>query len=94
MKNVDYMKLPGAKFVLIDKCGCEIACGVTNDCGELIFDCLPFGKYFLKELEAPCGYEKSDKCVEVCIGDDSRHRCVEFVNEKKKGSIKVIKFGC
>lgn len=94
MKEMNHVKLPGAKFVLIDKCGDEIACGVTNECGELVFDCLPFGTYFIKEIEAPCGFEKSNRCIEVCIDNNSRHKCIEFMNERKKGSIKIIKLGC
>jgi hypothetical protein len=93
MKNCGNVRLPGAKFVLIDECGRELACGVTNDCGELEFDCLPPGKYYIKELEAPCGYEKSRECAEVRLCDCSLHRCVEFVNERKKGSIKIVKYG-
>ena len=87
------VKLPGVKFALLNKCGQEIACGVTDRCGELVFDCLPLGRYFIKELEAPCDFERSDKLVEVCIGCEHPHRAVEIINEKRKGSIKVLKFG-
>lgn len=87
------IKLAGAKFALCDCEGRTVACGVTNSCGEIVFDCLPFGKYYLRELEAPCGYTKCDEVVEVCISECSAHECVEFVNVKKTGSIKVVKFG-
>jgi len=86
-------RLAGAKFVLLNCRGKEIACGVTNKDGELFFDCLPFGRYFIKEIEAPCGYEKCDKISEICLNCERPHRCVEFMNEKKKGSIKILKFG-
>lgn len=87
------VRLPGAKFALLNCEGQSIACGETNCSGEIIFDCLPFGKYFIKEIEAPCGYEQTNECVEIVIGCQKQHRCVEFVNIKQSGSIKVVKFG-
>ncbi|MCI9519035.1 MAG: hypothetical protein HFK08_07250 [Clostridia bacterium] len=87
------VRLSGAKFVLCDECGKEIACAVTNENGELIFDCLPCGKYFLHEVCAPQGYQKSDECVEVVVSGDKPRRLVEFVNTRITGSIRVIKYG-
>ena len=43
------IRLRGAKFVLYNACGQSVACGVTNDNGEICFDNLPLGKYYLKE---------------------------------------------
>ena len=91
MNNI---RLPGAKFVLMDECGNEIACGVTDNCGELVFDCLPFGRYYIKELEAPCGFEKSCECFEAVICPNNETGCVEVVNKQKTGCIKVVKIGC
>ena len=45
-------RLCGAKFVLCDECGKEIACGVTNECGELIFDPLPCGIFYSRNMRA------------------------------------------
>ncbi len=91
---MDHLRLPGAKFVLMDACGNELMCGITNENGELIFDCLPYGKYYVKELEAPCGFEKSNECFEVIVCDDCYCRRVEVVNRQKRGCIKVVKIGC
>ena len=88
-----HIKLPGVKFVLINERGKEIACGITDKEGELTFERLSFGRYFLKETECPCQYERSDKLTEVWIGCDNPHRAVEIFNERKKGSIKVFKYG-
>lgn len=87
------VRLPGAKFALLNGCGCEIACAVTNEKGELCFGYLPFGKYYLKEVEAPCGYEKSCETIEVWVSCDHDCRVVEVINNKKLGSIKLIKYG-
>ena len=86
-------KLAGAKFVLKTRNGCVVACGKTNGCGEIEFGNLPFGNYLLQEIEAPDGYEFDKKPipVEICHGDPCKN--VEIINEKKKGRIKVIKFG-
>jgi len=87
------IKLPGVKFVLINDRGKEIACGITDQGGELTFEKLSFGRYFLKETECPCQYEKLEKPVEVWIGCENPHRAVEILNERKKGSIKIFKYG-
>lgn len=94
MKPNQYTKLPGAKFVIIDCNGTEIACGTTDSCGKLVFDCLPFGTYYIKELVAPCGYKKTDATYKVSIGCDSEHACIDIINEQKKGSITINKLGC
>ncbi len=86
-------KLAGVKFELRAKCGCVIACGKTNENGELKFDGLPNGTYFLTEVESNKGWECDSKpiCVEIC--DENPHKCVEVVNTKDCGSIKLIKYG-
>ena len=84
------IRLRGAKFTLYDSCGKPIACGVTNCNGELCFNSLPLGKYYLHEDDAPCGYEKSHEYCEVVIDKCSPNETVEFVNKRTTGSIKVI----
>jgi len=86
-------RLAGAKFILCDDCGNQLACGVTNQKGEVVFDCLPFGKYIVKEIEAPCGFEKSNNCATVCIDGKNSNQTVEFANRRLTGSIKVISTG-
>jgi len=93
MENKKHVKLAGVKFALLNCRGKEVACGVTNREGELIFDRLPFGRYFIKELETPCEFEKGENLIEVCIGRENPHRAVEILNERKKGSIKIFKLG-
>ena len=86
-------RLAGAKFVLLNSRGREVACGITNREGEIYFADLPFGKYFVKEIEAPRGFEKSDKIAEVCINFEHRTRTVEFLNKRSRGGITVVKYG-
>lgn len=86
------IRLRGAKFVLYDSCGQSVACGVTNEHGKsALIICR--SQILLKEVEAPCGFEKSDEYCEVIICENKRCECVEFVNVKLTGSIKVVKYG-
>ncbi|MCL2061010.1 MAG: prealbumin-like fold domain-containing protein [Firmicutes bacterium] len=93
MEKKKTVKLAGAKFAIYNECGKEVGCGVTNHEGEILFDVLPFGTYLLKELHAPCGYEKSHETFEVVLTCNHDHRTVEVINEKKKGRILVKAYG-
>ena len=86
-------KLAGIKFELRAKCGCLIACGKTNECGEIKFDNLPFGCYVLTEVEGQKGWISDNKSVLVEICEDKPHKCIEVFNKRNIGSIKVVKFG-
>ena len=58
--NENSTKLEGAKFALYSDPACEnqISVGTTNKDGELNFPGLKLGtNYFLKEIEAPSGYQ-------------------------------------
>ena len=86
-------RLAGAKFIVLN-CNHEQIMCVKTDCnGEAIIDGLPYGKYFIKEVEPPCGYCKCDEIIELEIDCANENRCVEFVNRRKTGSIKIIKYG-
>ena len=86
-------KLAGAKFELRAKCGCLIACARTNSEGECYFGDLPAGTYMLKEVEAPKGWICEGRTMMIEITDDRLERCVEFMNRKRNGGIKVVKLG-
>ena len=86
-------RLCGVKFELRAKCGCIIACGRTNECGELKFDRLPFGCYILTEIESAKGWQCDNKSFFVEICEDKPHKCIEVVNRRDNGSIKIIKIG-
>lgn len=86
-------RLAGVKFELRAKCGCVIACGRTNENGELKFDCLPCGTYFLVEVEPRKGWNCDRKPICIEITGENPHKCVEVINRRDNGSIKVIKLG-
>lgn len=86
-------RLAGIKFELRAKCGCIIACGKTNECGELVFRDLPFGTYHLVEAESQKGWQSDGRPICVEITDEKPHKCVEVFNNRDIGSIKIIKTG-
>lgn len=87
------IRLSGAKFVLLDCHREQIMCVKTDENGEALIDCLPYGKYYLKEIEPPQGYHRCSEEVEIVIDESSNHRLAEFINKRKTGSIKIIKYG-
>ena len=86
-------KLCGVKYELRARCGCLIACGRTNEHGELKFDKLPFGTYILTEIESAKGFVRDPRPITVEICDDKPHKVVETVNHRETGDITVIKTG-
>ena len=50
---------------------------VTNDKGIARVDDLPLGQYYVKEIEAPKGYVKSDKIFDV---DASYQGCLLYTS--------------
>ncbi len=86
-------RLCGAKFALMNCRHEQVLCLKTDENGEAEIDRLPYGKYYLREIEAPIGYHRCCEEVEIVIDEENDRRCVEFVNKRKTGSIKIIKFG-
>lgn len=89
----DKCRLEGAKFILSDASGKQLMCVVTDARGEACIDNLPYGTYYLREVEAPCGYAPCADEVEIVISECNENRTVEFVNRCRYGSIKIIKYG-
>lgn len=77
--------LPGAKFGLFDKDGKLIKKEdgtdyevLTNIEGKATFEDLEAGKiYIIKELDAPVGYEKTDKIWKIVVGNDNKVNVTE-----------------
>lgn len=92
--------LAGARFGLYTKAtGRQMAVGVTNADGKLVFRDIPYGDYVLKELEAPEGYNKdSDKSefeissstIQSSFNGTGVINCT-LENTKEKGNIRVLK---
>ena len=76
---------------VITKANDQIERAVTGEDGKAVFVTdLPLGQYYVKELEAPKGYVKSDKIFDVDAsykGDDVK--VIEFTAEFENTPIKV-----
>ncbi|MBS6664261.1 MAG: LPXTG cell wall anchor domain-containing protein, partial [Coprobacillus sp.] len=59
-KNDADKLLAGAEFTLYKNADCtdEVTKGITDDNGNLLFNKVEVGTYFLKETKAPAGYRK------------------------------------
>lgn len=74
--------LSGVEFALYDPQGKEIAKGVTDDNGELLFENIRLGKYELKELTQKDGYYKNEDIIPVEITEHGKTLVFEVTNEK------------
>ena len=76
-------KLENVKFKLFDKENKSLGIKTTNKNGEIIYENLIPGKYYLKEIEAKEGYNKLNDLVEIEVkyGEEKE---VKINNEKIK----------
>lgn len=74
--------LSGVEFALYSTDGNEVAKGITDENGELIFDNIRFGKYELKEINPKDGYLKNEEGISVEITENEQALTFEVTNEK------------
>lgn len=74
--------LSNVEFGLYDLEGKEIAKGVTDDKGELLFENIHLGKYELKELTQKDGYYKNEDVISVEITEHEQTLTFEVTNKK------------
>ncbi len=92
-------KLSGARFGLFQG-GKQVASGVTNEDGVVVFHNISYGDYILKELESPEGYKDATGTswtitganIEAAFNDDGVYE-YNVTNEKENGSIQLLKYG-
>ncbi|MDR3021996.1 MAG: prealbumin-like fold domain-containing protein [Clostridiales bacterium] len=90
MKNC---RLEGIRFGLFDSCGRQLATGCTNRNGEIDFEGLPMGRYFVQQLNNSSEFEGERNCREVIIDCNGRCQTVEFENVQRLGGIRVMLWG-
>lgn len=83
--------LPGARFRLLDSAGNPFAEGTTDESGVLTFDNLPFGDYYLEELEAPNGYKADTTPYVFSVTADGQKIEIRRENTRIPGSVTVAK---
>ena len=65
--------------------------GTTNEAGILVFDNLPFGDYYLEELEAPNGYKIDRTPYVFSVTADGQKIEIRRENTRISGSVTVAK---
>lgn len=83
--------LPGARFRLLDSAGNPFAEGTTDESGILVFENIPFGDYYLEELEAPDGYKADTTPYVFSIDADGQKIEIQRENSRIPGSVTVVK---
>lgn len=75
-KNDADKLLAGAEFTLYKNADCtdEVSKGITDDNGNLLFNKVEVGTYFLKETKAPAGYRKLTDPIKV------EFKCIDGVH--------------
>lgn len=88
--------LQGATYTLYDSDNNSVASGTTGEDGTYTFKEVPYGKYTLKETNAPVNYKIDPNPIEVVIDDDTVTTGVgmlakDVADEFSKGTIKLVK---
>ena len=69
-----------------------ILSSTSKEDGSFLLSGIPFGKWKVKEIEAPEGYLLNDEVVEINVEKDAQILEVTIVNEAVKGKIELLKF--
>lgn len=83
--------LPGARFRILDSTGNPFAEGTTDANGILVFENIPFGDYYLEELEAPNGYKIDRTPYVFSVTADGQKIEIRRENTRIPGSVTVAK---
>ena len=83
--------LPDARFRLLDSTGNPFAEGMTDANGILLFENIPFGDYYLEELEAPDGYKADTTPYVFSVTADGQKIEIRRENTSIPGSVTVAK---
>lgn len=83
--------LPDARFRLLDSTGNPFAEGMTDTNGILLFQNIPFGDYYLEEMEAPDGYKADTTPYVFSVTADGQKIEIRRENTRIPGSVTVAK---
>lgn len=85
-------KLAGAEFALYDAALNKLETATTNEFGELCFEKLEHGKFYVQEIKAPEGYKRQAGYFEIVLDTkyDQDHYYELIIDNHKMPSMKVI----
>lgn len=93
LESKDFALAKGVEIGLYDKDKNLIKVLTTNELGEVIFDNIPIGIYYVKELSEFTEYRRNDKFYKVNVTEEVEERELEIVNYLKKGKLIIKKIG-
>ena len=93
LESNDFALAKGVEIGLYDKDKNLIKVLTTNELGEVIFDNIPIGIYYVKELSEFTEYRTNDKFYKVNVTEEVEERELEIVNYLKKGKLIIKKIG-
>ena len=73
--------LAGAEFALYNEDMEEVTTATTDDTGRIYISNLSLGKYFLREVKAPEGYQLIDELIALEIKNDMEVITVKVTND-------------
>ena len=94
-QDQDQNALKGATFALYSDEACTVKVGEskTSDAdGEVLFDRLPYGTYYVKETAAPEGYVGDAAAHEVQVTADAATKTLTVTNTKNTVTAKLQKY--
>lgn len=82
--------LSGARFTLYndEECTTQIATATSDDSGNVTFDKLRAGTYYLKEIQAPVGYVASNEKWTVTVRKDSDTQVTTTLSDSSGNAVK------
>ena len=86
------INLAGATIGLFEKDGTEVARATSDNNGHVSFPRLPYGEYYVQEIEAPDGWLKDDTKHEVTLGSTTASASVTVVNKTNKALVELQKY--
>ena len=87
------INIAGAVFdVYLESSGAKVATITTDENGIALSDPLPYGKYYVKETQAPEGYAvTADNSGVIFVDQDGEIYDFEFTNERVTGTVSISK---
>ena len=83
--------VPNATFEIKRQDGDYTKQGKTDEKGHLEFDKVPWGRYQLKEIDAPDGYVLDPSAKDFVLDKDKQEFKYQYVNRRIKGQLVITK---
>ncbi len=79
--------LEGSKFELFDSSNNSVGIKKSNENGKLVFEKLPIGEYYFKEVKPPEGYQLSNEIYKFEVSKNNEVISREITNTREKTTL-------